>query len=91
MRIRIRPKFWLFAIMLMLIVFSTSFAIAQHSHSESRKALAEAIAKREMLRSQVQELETKLEFAQTDDFVIRMARDELSMIMPGEIRYISGN
>ena len=29
-------------------------------------------------------------FAQTDDYVIRVARDELGMIMPGEVRYVNG-
>ena len=35
-------------------------------------------------------LSDQLDFAQTDDYVIRTARDELGMIMPGEVRYVNG-
>ena len=32
----------------------------------------------------------RLAQAQSDEYVIRVARDELNMIMPGEIRYVNG-
>lgn len=91
MRLRIQPRFWLIVIALMLITFSVSFGFAQHSLSEGRLELAEATARRDALRDEVQSLKTTLEFSQTDDYIIRVARDELGMIMPGEIRYISAN
>lgn len=91
MRLRIQPRFWLIVIALMLIAFSVSFALAQHSLNEGRQALAAATAQRDALRDEVHTLKTTLEFSQTDDYIIRVARDELGMIMPGEIRYISYN
>ena len=39
---------------------------------------------------QVDELSDRLAYAQTDDYVIRAARDELGMIMPDEVRYVNG-
>lgn len=91
MRLRIQPRFWLIVIALMLIAFGVSFGLAQRSLSEGRTALAAATAQRDALRDEVQSLKTTLEFSQTDDYIIRVARDELGMIMPGEIRYISSN
>lgn len=89
MRRRIHPKFWLFVIALMLIVFGVSYALAQHSLREGEAELAAVTAQRDALTEQVQSLRTELDFTATDDYVIRVARSELGMLMPGEIRYVS--
>ena len=91
MRLRIQPRFWVIVIVLMLVVFGASFAAAQNSLRAGDRALAEAIAQREALQQEVETLSAALEFARTDDYVIRVARDELGLIMPGEIRYVSGH
>ena len=38
---------------------------------------------------QVRELGERLTYVQSDDYVERVARDELNMLMPGEVRYIT--
>lgn len=91
MRRRVRPKFWLFVIALMLIVFGTSFAFARQNLREGNARLAEVTAERNALIEEVQSLQTALDFTETDEYVIRTARNELGMIMPGEVRYVSGN
>lgn len=90
MRRRIHPKFWLFVIVMMLLVFSVSFACAQHSLSEGQDELARITSERDALLNEVQSLRSTLEFTATDDYVIRVARSELGMLMPGEVRYVSG-
>ena len=87
---RIHPKFWLFVIVLMLLVFGISFAFAQHSLSEGQAELDRVLAQRDALVDEVQTLRSTLEFTGTNDYVIRVARSELGMLMPGEIRYVSG-
>lgn len=89
MRRRISPRFWVLIIVVMIVAFGASFALAQHSLREGSIALAEAKQERDALRDEVLDLEAQLEFTQTDEYVIRVARDELDMLMPGEIRYIS--
>ena len=89
MRRRIHPKFWLFVIAFMLLVFGVSYACAQHSLREGKAELAEITAQRDALVNQVQTLRTTLDFTTTDDYIIRVARSELGMLMPGEIRYVS--
>ena len=91
MRLQIQPRFWMIVIVLMLIAFGISFAAAQSSLRKGERALAEAIAQRTALQQEYEDLSDALEFARTDDYVIRVARDELGLIMPGEIRYVSGN
>ena len=90
-RIRVLPKFWLFVIAIMLLAFGVSFAVAGHSLIEGQKALAAVTSQRDALVQEVTTLTQTLDFARTDEYVIRVARDELGMIMPGEIRYIAGN
>lgn len=91
MRLRIRPRFWLFIIALMLIAFGASFATAQRSLQEGQRMLDAATAEHRAMEQTVSGLREELEFVQTDEYIIRVARAELGMIMPGEIRYVSGN
>lgn len=91
MRRRIHPRFWLIMIVLMFATFSVSYAMAQRSLLEGRQMLQDALSQRQELQAEVVELRTELDFAQTDDYIIRVARDELGLIMPGEIRYVSGD
>lgn len=90
MRRRVKPRFWVFMIAVTLIVFMTSFAVMRLRYAQGEQRLAQARIDRDELTMQVNALSDKLAFAQTDDYVIRVARDELGMIMPGEVRYVNG-
>ena len=90
MRRRVKPRFWLIMIALTLIVFATSFAVMNRRYAQGEQRLKKAQAERDELILQVSALSEKLAFAQTDDYVIRTARDELGMIIPGEVRYVNG-
>lgn len=90
MRRRIHPKFWLFVIALMLLIFGVSYALASHSLREGETELARITSERDALIHEVHSLRTTLEFTQTDDYVMRVARSELGMLMPNEVRYVPG-
>ena len=90
MRRRVKPRFWLIMIALTLIVFAASFAVMNRRYAQGEQRLKKVQADRDALILQVSALSEQLEFAQTDDYVIRTARDELGMIMPGEVRYVNG-
>ena len=75
MRLRIRPRFCLIVIALMIAVFSVSLSFARRDLDAAARQLAE--------------LQREYDYTKTDDYVIRVARDELGLIMPGEVRYIS--
>lgn len=87
MHLRIHPRFCLIIIGIMLVAFGVSLAFAQRDLNEVSLRLDEVTAQRTALAEELKELQDELNFAQTDDYVIRVARDELGMIMPGEIRY----
>ena len=90
MKRRTTPKFWLVMIAVTAVVFGASFLALQGRLNRENRQLGEVTAYRDALSGQVEELSAKLEFAQTDDYVIRTARDELGMIMPDEVRYVNG-
>lgn len=88
-RISIKPRFYLFLIIFMLISFGASFAVAQAHYNRASERLAGLTAQKIALSSRVNELSSRLDYVRTDAYIERVARDELNMIMPGEIRYVS--
>ena len=88
-RIRIKPRFWFFVIVLMLICFGTSFAVAQIQYDQVSDRVESLAAEKSALTEEIKALSSRLSYVKTDDYVERVARDELNMIMPGEIRYVS--
>ena len=90
MRRRVKPRFWGFMIAVTLIVFLASFAVMRIRYNYGAQRLAQAQSERDALAVEAKSKADQLEFAQTDEYVVRIARDELNMIMPGEIRYVNG-
>ena len=88
---RIRPRFWLFVIGIMLIVFMISGISARRTLRSGAAELAALSEQRAALNDEKQELSDTYAFVQTDEYVIRTARSELGMLMPNEVRYVSSN
>jgi len=89
-RRRVKPRFWLFMIGVTLLVFAASFAVLQIRYAQGEQRLARVLGDRDRLAAEASALSDQLAFARTDDYIIRTARDELGMIMPGEVRYVNG-
>lgn len=90
MRRRVKPRFWVLMIVVTAVVFLSSFAVMQLRFNQGAARLAQAESERDALALQARTLSDQLEFAATDDYVIKVARDELNMIMPDEVRYVNG-
>ena len=90
-RMRIKPRFWIFIIAVMLVCFGTSYAVAQIQYSQAAERVEALTAEKAALREKISTLSSQLEYVRTDAYIERVARDELNMIMPGEIRYVSNN
>lgn len=91
MRRRPTPKFWLLMIITTLVVFSVSFGVLQYRFAEGQRELERIRDYRDDLILKVNDLRGEVDYIQTDDYIIRAARDELGLIMPGEIRYVNGS
>ena len=91
MRRRVKPRFWGFMIAVTLIVFLASFMVMRVRYGYGARRLAQAQSEKNALAAEADVLKKQLDYAQTDEYVMRIARDELNMIMPGEIRYVNGS
>ena len=91
MRRRVKPRFWGFMIAVTLIVFLASFMVMRVRYGYGARRLAQAQSEKNALAAEADVLKKQLDYAQTDEYVMRVARDELNMIMPGEIRYVNGS
>lgn len=90
MQLRIKPRFCLILICTMLIVFAISIGISCRELRIGARQLAAAEAEYDAMLLELNALREELDFAGTDEYVQRVARDELNMLMPGEVRYVSG-
>lgn len=88
-RISVRPRFWVFVILIMVLCFSASCGVAQMRYNENSERLNVLITEKLALDQQVKSLTGRLNYVRTDAYIERVARDELNLIMPGEIRYVS--
>ena len=88
-RIRIQPRFWILVIAVMLVCFGTSYAVTQMRYGEVTEQVDALNQEKVGLMDRISELSTQLNYVSTDAYVERVARDELNMIRPGEIRYVS--
>ena len=88
-RISIQPRFWVFVIVVMLICFGTSYAVTQMRYGQVTQHVNALNQEKVGLMDRISELSSQLSYVRTDDYVERVARDELNMIRPGEIRYVS--
>ena len=88
-KINVRPRFWVFVIVVMLICFGTSYAVTQLRYGQVVDHVNALNREKVGLIDRISELSTQLNYVRTDDYVERVARDELNMIRPGEIRYVS--
>ena len=88
-KIRVRPRFYGFMILLMLVCFGASCAVAQLRYNQVSAHLTQLNQEKAQLMDQVSALNDQLTYVRTDAYIERVARDELNMLMPGEIRYVS--
>lgn len=89
-RFRIRPRFYLLLAAVLALAFGLNCArIALRIHKAQLRidALQQQCAAQE---ARLEELEAAIAYAQTDDYVEKIARSELNLLYPGEIRYIAG-
>ena len=88
-RLHVRPRFWLLLSLTAALVIAVSLLVAQ-GRMRAASAQVEALTQqRDQLVREIGALQEEIDFAQTDAYIERAARDELGLIMPGEVRYVN--
>jgi len=90
-RIHVRPRFFIMAIVIMALVFGAGHIAAQRSLAAGARQLSLLQEQTIALSMQIAETKEEIDFAQTDDYILRIAREELGLILPGEIRYVASS
>ena len=89
-RFRIQPRFYLLLAAVLALVFGINCGLTA---LRIRKAETRIAALQQACAGQAEylkELNEAIAYAQTDAFVEEIARRELNLLYPGEIRYIAG-
>ena len=88
-RLHVRPRFWLLLSLTAALVFCVSLLVAQSRLNAAGAQVDALTQQRDALVREIGELQEEIDFVQTDAYVERAARDELGLIMPGEVRYVN--
>ena len=73
----------------MLVCFTASYFVSQARYGKVTDQVDALSQEKVGLMDRISELSSQLSYVSTDAYVERVARDELNMIRPGEIRYVS--
>jgi len=87
-RYHISPRFYVIVVCLMLVVFGISFGVSYSRLMDEVAALNTAKAERADLKAEIKALDQEYSDLKTDEYIERLAREELGMLYPGEIRYV---
>ena len=87
-RYRIAPRFYVILIALMLMIFGVSFGVSYGRLQDEIAQLDAAKAEHTALTAEIAELRQEYTDIQTDEYIERIAREELGILYPGEIRYV---
>ncbi|MDO4355661.1 MAG: septum formation initiator family protein [Clostridia bacterium] len=84
-----QPRFFLILSVIAALVFVAGTTMVRMRMNRDAQRLAEVRLEQQALVDEIGRLEQQIEYVQTDDYVENAAREELGLIMPGEIRYMS--
>ena len=88
-RIRVLPRFWRFVSLLMALIFGACALSSEMKYRRCCAHLAEVQLARNEAAQRVDALSQRLAEVQTDAYVEEIARRELNLLYPGEIRYVA--
>lgn len=88
-RFRARPKFYGIIIALLILFFGVSCGVSQYRLNKASQH-ADALAQEKLaMENELRLLNEELAYVQSDEYVLRAARNELKLIFPNEIRYVT--
>lgn len=88
-RFRPQPRFYGILIALMLLVFTASGLVSLHRLKLATRHADALELEKAALESELRSLNAELEYVQSDEYILRAARNELKLIFPNEIRYVA--
>ena len=87
--IRVLPRFWRFVILLLVLIFGACALSSELKYRRCCAHLAQVQLERDAAAQRVDALSERLAEVQTDAYIEEVARRELNLLYPGEIRYVA--
>ena len=87
--IRVLPRFWRFIILLLALIFGACAISSELKYRRCCAHLAQVQLDRDAAAQRVDALTERLTQVQTDAYIEEIARRELNLLYPGEIRYVA--
>ena len=87
--IRVQPRFWRFVILLLVLIFGACALSSELKYRRCCAHLAQVQLERDAAAQRVDALSERLAEVQTDAYIEEVARRELNLLYPGEIRYVA--
>lgn len=85
----IKPRFWLILMAVLVLVFASMYVSQNGYLAQQAEQIAQLQQQQDDATNENAELERKISFAKTDEYVERVARDELGLLKPGEVRFVA--
>lgn len=86
----VKPRFWLLLMSALVVVFCCVYVSQGHYIEAQAARVAELEARRDDMLEQNAVLDRKIAFAKTDEYVERVARDQMGLLKEGEVRFVTG-
>ena len=86
---RVKPRFWLILMAVMLVAFFYLYSTQEAVLRQQGELIAQLRQTAEQMEVDNAASARKLEFSKSDDYVERIARSSLGMVMPEEVLYVS--
>ena len=87
----LKPRFWLILTAVVAVVAACVYSSQAYYLRLQNETLAELEVQRAGLMEKKAAQERQLDFMDTDEYIIREARDVHNLLMPGEILFEDGN
>lgn len=87
-RLKLTPRFWLMIFILFLVYMAGSYAAGFVQIWRMQNQIAEIKAEITAAESRNDELKDELSYLQSDEYVEKVAREELGLVKPGETAII---
>ena len=85
----VQPKFWLFALALLTVLFVWIYAAQSHHLARQMHTLEELQADRLSAVQTNADVQHQIDFTYTDEYIEREARGKLGYVYPGETLFKS--
>ena len=86
----VKPRFWLLMMFVMIMVFGGVYVTQGQYLSTQAQRIAALESERSDAQDENAALTRKIAFTKTNEYVERVARDQLGLLKKNEVRFVAG-